>query len=97
MTDFVPRPVRLTSVRESGFADGRHEVSPDSERNETTKPQAFCRVSVSVEQIQDRARVRGENIMFSSIFFPQTEQSALFPSPDLERVSGGRVRGQTNE
>ena len=54
-----PRPVRLTSVRESGFADGRHEVSPDSERNETTKPQAFCRVSVSVEQIQDRVRVRG--------------------------------------
>ena len=39
-----------------GFADGRHEVSPDSERNETTKPQAFCRVTVSVEQIQDRGK-----------------------------------------
>ena len=67
-----PRPVRLTSVRESGFADGRHEVSPDSERNETTKPQAFCRVSVSVEQIQDRGKHD-----VASRFFPQTEKSPV--------------------
>ena len=35
---------------------------------------------VSVEQIQDRGK---HNVCIN--IFPQTEQSALFPSPDLER------------
>ena len=76
--DTLPHPVRLTSVRASGFADGRHEVSPDSERNETTKPQAFCRVSVSVEQIQDRGKHK-----FASTLFPQTENA---PVLDIQKL-----------
>ena len=38
----------------SGFADGRHEVSPDSEQMEQTATVLLLRNSVSVEQIQDR-------------------------------------------
>ena len=38
----------------SGFADGRHEVSPDSEQIEHTETKFLLRNSVSVEQIQDR-------------------------------------------
>ena len=37
----------------SGFADGRHEVSPDSEQMEQTATVLLLRNSVSVEQIQD--------------------------------------------
>ena len=37
----------------SGFADGRHEVSPDSEQMELTGTKYRKRHSVSVEQIQD--------------------------------------------
>ena len=65
-------------MRESGFADGRHEVSPDSERNETTKLQAFCRVSVSVEQIQDRGKHK-----FASTLFPQTEKSPVLSIQEI--------------
>ena len=38
----------------SGFADGRHEVSPDSEQMEQTATVLLLRNSGSVEQIQDR-------------------------------------------
>ena len=38
----------------SGFADGRHEVSPDSEQMEQTATVLLLRKSGSVEQIQDR-------------------------------------------
>ena len=38
----------------SGFADGRHEVSPDSKQIEHTETKFLLRNSVSVEQIQDR-------------------------------------------
>ena len=38
----------------SGFADGRHEVSPDSEQMEQTATVLQLRNSGSVEQIQDR-------------------------------------------
>lgn len=38
----------------SGFADGRHEVSPDSEQMEQTATVLLLRNSESVEQIQDR-------------------------------------------
>lgn len=38
----------------SGFADGRHEVSPDSEQMEQTATVLILRNSGSVEQIQDR-------------------------------------------
>ena len=52
----------LAPRRESGFADGRNEVSPDSEQIEHVIAEQFMRNSVSVEQIQDRVsegRVRG--------------------------------------
>ena len=42
--------------RESGFAYGRNEVSPDSEQIEHVIAEQFMRNSVSVEQIQDRVR-----------------------------------------
>ena len=51
---FFPRP-----LRESGFADGRNEESPDSEQLEHTVAEPLVRNAVSVEQIQDRARERG--------------------------------------
>ena len=38
----------------SGFADGRHEVSPDSEQIEHTETKLLLRNSGSVEQNQDR-------------------------------------------
>ena len=38
----------------SGFADGRHEVSLDSEQMEQTATVLLLRNSGSVEQIQDR-------------------------------------------
>ena len=38
----------------SGFADGRHEVSPDSEQMEQTTTVLLLRNSGSMEQIQDR-------------------------------------------
>ena len=38
----------------SGFADGRHEVSPDSEQMEQTATQLLLRNSGSTEPIQDR-------------------------------------------
>ena len=37
----------------SGFADGRHEVSLDSEQIEPAEAKPLWRNSVSVEQIQD--------------------------------------------
>ena len=46
-----PRP-----CRESGFAYGRSEASPDSEQIEHVIAEQFMRNSVSVEQIQDRVR-----------------------------------------
>ena len=46
--DLYPRP-----WRESGFAYGRNEVSPDSEQIEHVIAEQFMRNSVSVEQIQD--------------------------------------------
>jgi len=42
------------SLRESGFADGRRETSPDSEQIEHTVAKPQMRNSGSVEQIQDR-------------------------------------------
>ena len=44
----------LAPLRESGFAYGRSEVSPDSEQIEHVIAEQFMRNSVSVEQIQDR-------------------------------------------
>ena len=41
------------TVGSSGFADGRHEVSPDSEQIEPAEAKPIRRNSVSVEQIQD--------------------------------------------
>ena len=38
----------------SGFADGRHEVSPDSEQMEQTATVLLLRNSGSVERIQDK-------------------------------------------
>ena len=58
MTSPSPRP-----LRESGFADGRHEcqrVSPDSERIEPAGALLRWRNSVSVEQIQDREEFQVE-------------------------------------
>ena len=57
----------LAPHRESGFAYGRSEASPDSEQIEHVIAEQFMRNSVSVEQIQDglgrggqdRARERG--------------------------------------
>ena len=46
--DLYPRP-----RRESGFAYGRSEASPDSEQIEHVIAEQFMRNSVSVEQIQD--------------------------------------------
>ena len=46
--DLYPRP-----WRESGFAYGRSEASPDSEQIEHVIAEQFMRNSVSVEQIQD--------------------------------------------
>ena len=46
----------LAPRRESGFAYGRNEVSPDSEQIEHVIAEQFMRNSVSVEQIQDRVR-----------------------------------------
>ena len=46
--DLYPRP-----WRESGFAYGRSEASPDSEQIEHAIAEQFMRNSVSVEQIQD--------------------------------------------
>ena len=43
----------LTDGVRSGFADGRNEVSPDSEQIEHTGTTSLLRNSVSVEQIQD--------------------------------------------
>ena len=43
---------------ESEFAHGRSEASPDSEQIEHTIAMQYVRNSVSVEQIQDRVRVR---------------------------------------
>ena len=43
---------------ESEFAHGRSEASPDSEQIEHTVATQHVRNSVSVEQIQDRVRVR---------------------------------------
>ena len=43
----------LAPRRESGFAYGRNEVSPDSEQIEHVIAEQFMRNSVSVEQIQD--------------------------------------------
>ena len=40
------------TVGSSGFADGRHEVSPDSEQIEPAEAKPLWRNSVSVEQIQ---------------------------------------------
>ena len=56
-----PRP-----LRESGFADGRSEASPDSEQLEHTVAEPLVRNAVSVEQIQDRARVRGKLRFFAT-------------------------------
>ena len=43
----------------SGFAYGRHEVSPDSEQMTLTGTKYRKRHSVSVEQIQDKVGMRG--------------------------------------
>ena len=43
---------------ESGFAYGRSKASPDSEQIERNARECKKRNSVSVEQIQDRVRVR---------------------------------------
>ncbi len=45
---------KFLTLRESGFADGRSEASPDSEQIERTARMCNERNSVSVEQIQDR-------------------------------------------
>ena len=53
----------LAPRRESGFAYGRSEASPDSEQIEHVIAEQFMRNSVSVEQIQDgvsEGRVRGQ-------------------------------------
>ena len=50
---------------ESEFAHGRSEASPDSEQIEHTVATQHVRNSVSVEQIQDRVRVRAN--AFSTI------------------------------
>ena len=47
---------------ESGFADGRSKASPDSEQIEHNVAEQQMRNSGSVEQIQDRDRVRGNSI-----------------------------------
>ena len=47
---------KTRTVGSSGFADGRHEVSPDSEQIEPAEAKPLRRNSVSVEQIQDSAR-----------------------------------------
>lgn len=54
---FSPRP-----LGESGFADGRSKASPDSEQIEHNVAEQQMRNSGSVEQIQDRDRVRGNSI-----------------------------------
>ena len=61
--DLSPRP-----CRESGFAYGRSEASPDSEQIEHVIAEQFMRNSVSVEQIQDRCvRRTGEGSYFDKI------------------------------
>lgn len=46
---------RITFLGFSGFADGRHEVSPDSEEIEQTGTKCRKRNFPSVEQIQDKS------------------------------------------
>ena len=58
----------LAPCRESGFAYGRSEASPDSEQIEHVIAEQFMRNSVSVEQIQDRCvRRTGEGSYFDKI------------------------------
>ena len=52
-TQVLAKAQRRQYVIASGFADGRSEASPDSERNEPTGATLLRRVSVSMEQIQD--------------------------------------------
>lgn len=50
---------------ESGFAYGRSVTSPDNEQMEQTVAMPLLWNSVSVEQIQDRDRVRGKKVAFT--------------------------------
>ena len=70
---------------ESGFADGRSKASPDSEQIEHTVAMQHVRNSGSVEQIQDRDRVRGNSI----------EQLLKFTSltPFQDRLAGALSGG----
>ena len=52
---------RITFLGFSGFADGRHEVSPDSEEIEQTGTKCRKRNFPSVEQIQDKSPRRHLN------------------------------------
>ena len=54
--ELSPRP-----LWESEFAYGQSAMSPDSEQMEQTVAMPLLWNSVSVEQIQDRVRVRGKN------------------------------------
>ncbi len=59
----MKRPLYLW---ESGFADGRSKASPDSEQIEQAVAKPQMRNSVSVEQIQDRAKFVNERSEFTN-------------------------------
>ena len=75
----------LAPRRESGFAYGRSEASPDSEQIEHVIAEQFMRNSVSVEQIQDRCgRRTGEGSNSDKI----ANKSAMTVNRHPELVSG---------
>ena len=78
--DLSPRP-----CRESGFAYGRSEASPDSEQIEHVIAEQFMRNSVSVEQIQDRCvRRTGEGSHFDKIAQQMRDDSVSSLAPRRE-------------